>query len=153
PNPDAFFAIKIGQRALDVGVNTHPNPDEGWEVDRPMAMSMSGMSSMMGGAPDPRARPVYSAAEQAWVLDSLPRRVRNLGEIDHGYTLVVGNVRDTPRIFAYTLMPTSWGDTMVYGARYSSEAFAGLLENVLDAPGLLPETFSEGRRNRDILTL
>src|SRR6185503_13433890 len=58
-----------------------------------------------------------------------------------------------PRIFAYTLMPTSWGDTMVYGARYSRESFVRLLEGVLDGNGLLPATFTEGRRNRDILAV
>ena len=50
-------------------------------------------------------------------------------------------------------MPTSWGDTMVYGARYSRASFVGLLEGVLDANGLLPSTFTEGRRNRDIVGL
>src|SRR6185503_20812752 len=106
PNPEAFFALKIGQNRLDAGVNTHPNPSEGWEVDRPMSMVM----------PIP-AELQYSTAEREWLLDSLTRRIRRLGEIDHGYTLVVGRIRDESRIFAYTLMPTSWGDTMVYGAR------------------------------------
>ncbi|HEY9228051.1 MAG TPA: HAMP domain-containing sensor histidine kinase, partial [Gemmatimonadaceae bacterium] len=53
----------------------------------------------------------------------------------------------------YTLMPTSWGDTMVYGARYSRESFVRVLEGVLDGSGLLPATFTEGRRNRDILAV
>jgi signal transduction histidine kinase len=60
-------------------------------------------------------------------------------------------VNDSTRIVAYTLMPTSWGDTMVYGARYSHQAFAGVLGGVLDNAGLLPATFTEGRRNRDII--
>src|SRR4029077_3920825 len=41
PSPEAFFALKIGGRTLDAGVNTHPDPLEGWEVDRPMSMPMS----------------------------------------------------------------------------------------------------------------
>lgn len=145
PNPDAFFAIKLGEHVLDVGVNTHPDPAEGWEVDRPMSMSMSASMSM------PPSDGTYSPAEREWVLDSLPRRIRRLGAPDHGYTLVVGNVENTPRIFAYTLMPTSWGDTMVYGARYTKAAFVRVLEGVLDGTGLLPATFTEGRRNRDVL--
>src|SRR5262249_48416653 len=58
-----------------------------------------------------------------------------------------------PNIVAYTLMPTSWGDTLVYGVRYSPAAFAGMLEGVLDGRGLLPATFTAGRRNRDILAV
>lgn len=142
PNPEAFFAIKIGEKKLDVGLNSHPDAAEGWEVDRPMPMEM-----MMAR---PRDR-FYGPAESEWLVDSLTRRVRHLGEVDHGFTLVVGRVNDSTRIVAYTLMPTAWGDTMVYGARYSHQAFAGVLGGVLDNAGLLPATFTEGRRNRDII--
>ena len=94
-----------------------------------------------------------SPGEQKWLLDSLVRRIRYLGEVDHGFSLVIANVDNRTRIFAYTLMPTSWGDTMVYGARYSKASFVKLLEGVLDGNGLLPATFTEGRRNRDVLSL
>jgi len=142
PVPDAFFAIKIGDKTLDAGLNTHDNMMEGWEVDRPMPAMMQG--------PSPRT---YSPAEERWIVDSLTHRIRKLGEIDHGYTLVVGRADSTPSIIIYTLMPTSWGDTMVYGARYSRKALAGVLEGVLDGGGLLPATFTSGRRNRDILAV
>jgi len=144
PNPDGFLAIKIGSNKVDVGVNTHPNASEGWEVDRAMPMSM----------PMPmRQERLWSDAEQAWVLDSLVRRIRYLGETDHGFSLVVANVDSTTHIMAYTLMPTSWGDTMVYVARYSKASFVRLLEGVFDGNGLLPSTFTEGRRNRDVLSV
>ena len=142
PNPEAFFAIHIGMNELDAGVNTHADPKEGWEVDRPMSMTM----------PMP-VELAYTKAERAWLLDSLTRRIRRLGVVDRGFTLIVGRVDGAPRIFAYTLMPTSWGDTMVYGARYSREGFVRLLEGTLDGTGLLPATFTEGRRNRDILAV
>ncbi len=142
PVPDAFFGLKIGEKSLDAGLNTHDDMMEGWEVDR-------SMPAMMHGAP---AR-TYSPSEARWIVDSLTRRVRRLGEIDHGYTLVVGQADSTPSIIVYTLMPTSWGDTMVYGARYSRKAVAGVLEGVLEGRGLLPATFTAGRRNRDILAV
>jgi signal transduction histidine kinase len=41
----------------------------------------------------------------------------------------------------------------VYVARYSKASFVRLLEGVLDGNGLLPATFTEGRRNRDVLSL
>jgi signal transduction histidine kinase len=142
PSPEAFFAIKIGQNSLEAGLNTHPHPREGWEVDRPMSMVMPMPAELQ-----------YSTAERKWLLDSLTRRIRRLGVVDHGFTFVIGNVAKAPRVISYTLMPTSWGDTMVYGARYSPESFAGLLEGVLEGTGLLPATFTEGRRNRDILAV
>jgi signal transduction histidine kinase len=142
PSPEAFFAIKVGEKTLDAGLNTHADPMEGWEVDRPMPAVM----------PVPAALK-YSTAERAWLLDSLTRRVRGLGDLERGFTFVVGHVDDAPRIVAYTVMPTSWGDTMVYGARYSRESFVRVLEGVLDGTGLLPATFTEGRRNRDILAV
>src|SRR5262249_30351575 len=139
PVPESFFAVKIGDRTLDAGF-----ADEDMmmvdQMDRTMPARMS-------GAPP---RP-YSPAEARWLVDSLTRRVRGLGSVDHGYTLVVGDVDGAPSVVAYTLMPTSWGDTLVYGARYSRESLAGILEGVLDGEGLLPATFTAGRRNRDIV--
>src|SRR5262249_35725051 len=149
PSPDAYFALKLGDRALDVSVNTRPDPNDGWDVEHSLAMPMTmdhamSMSRSLGQPSE--ADLDYPRAEGAWLVDSLSRRVRALGEVDHGFTLVVGDAERAPRVFAYTLMPTSWGDTMVYGARYSTEAFGGILASVLDAPGLLPSAFSEGRR-------
>jgi signal transduction histidine kinase len=152
PVPEVFFALKLGESQLDVGLNTHGDAKEGWEVDRPMPHDMD-MHMSMDMMPERAASRYYSAAERTWLLDTLPRRVRHLGEPDHGYTLVVGRVGNQPHIFTYTLMPTSWGDTMVYGARYSRASFVSLLEGVLDANGLLPSTFTQGRRNRDVVGL
>jgi len=142
PVPDAFFTFKIGEKQLDVGLNTHDDGTEGRDVDRTMPTPV----------PAPAAR-VSSAAEERWLVDSLTRRVRRLGSVDHGFTLVVGQVEGAPRIVIYTLMPTSRGDTMVYGARYSRRAVSGVLQGVLGGSGLLPATFTAGRRNRDILAV
>jgi signal transduction histidine kinase len=142
PNPSTFFALKIGSDHLDVGLNSHPDPMHGWEVDRPMPEPLA-----IGFAGD------YSRAEKTYLVDTLTRRIRAAGQPDHGYTLVVGETSEGPMLAAYTLMPTSWGDTMVYGARYSTTALSGLLSDVLDGNGLLPSTFTEGRRNRDVLAV
>ncbi|MEP6491067.1 MAG: HAMP domain-containing sensor histidine kinase [bacterium] len=154
PSPEAFFGIKVGSKDFDIGVNTHPDAADGWEVDRPMPvpLSMPAPAGLSPPIPQPTDR-FYTAAERDWLVDSLTQRVRHLGQVDHGFTLVVAHVENAPRIFAYTLMPTSWGDTMIYGARYSTKAFTGILESVLDGNGLLPSTFTEGRRNRDVLAL
>jgi signal transduction histidine kinase len=142
PSPSTFFALKIGAPELDVGLNTHPDPSLGWEVDRPLPEPLAA-----GFAGD------YSPNEKHWLVDTLTRRIRLAGQPDHGYTLVVGETGEAPLLAGYTLMPTSWGDTMVYGARYSPKALVGLLGNVLDGNGLLPSTFTKGRRNRDVLAI
>jgi signal transduction histidine kinase len=142
PNPATFFALKIGSERLDVGLNTHSDPMDGWEVDRPMPEPLA-----VGFAGD------YSPNERKWLVDTLTRRIRRAAQVDHGYTLVVGGTSEGPLLAAYTLMPTSWGDTMVYGARYSAKSLAALLSDVLDGTGLLPSTFTDGRRNRDVLAV
>jgi len=142
PNPSTFFALRIGSDRLDVALNSHPDPAYGWEVDRPIPEPLSN-----GVAGD------YSPAEKRYLVDTLTRRIRFAAQPDHGYTLVVGETNDGPMLTAYTLMPTSWGDTMVYGARYSTTALSGVLSGVLDGSGLLPSTFTEGRRNRDVLAI
>jgi signal transduction histidine kinase len=142
PNPESFFAFRVGADSLDVGVNTHPVQGEGWEVDRPLSVPLT-----------PNVLGYYTPSERRWIVDSLTRRIRGAGEPDHGYSLVVGEVDGSPKVVAYTLMPTSWGDTMVYGARYSLTSLAKVLAGVLDGNGLLPTTFTEGRRNREVLAV
>ena len=142
PSPSTFFALKIGSPALDVGLNTHADPREGWEVDRPMPAPLA-----------PGFDTDYTPAERIWLVDTLTRRIRGARRVDHGYNLVMSETRDGPLLVAYTLMPTSWGDTMVYGARYSASAFSTILSSVLDGNGLLPSTFIEGRRNRDVVAV
>jgi signal transduction histidine kinase len=142
PNPETFFAFRIGSDSLDVGINSHPAQAEGWEVDRPLPAPLT-----------PGVIGPYTPEERRWVVDSLTRRIRASRQPDHGYSLVVGDVDGKPRIVTYTLMPTSWGDTMVYGARYSVTDFAHILGGVLDGNGLLPATFTEGRRNREVLAI
>jgi signal transduction histidine kinase len=153
PNPQAFFAIDVRSGKLNVGVNSYANPDEGWEVDRPLPADMAGSTAEIAARQAAAAR-IYSPAERRWLLDSLVARVRSRGEVDHGYTFIVDQTpRESPRIFAYTLMPTSWGDTLIYGARYTRDAFARILANTLDENGVLPATFTAGRRNRDVLAV
>lgn len=153
PNPEAFFAIDVGAHELNVGVNSHENPGEGWEVDRAMHMSMDGMMLDPSVSRALAVDRLYTASEKQWLLDSLTRRVQSQRRVDHGFTFVIDQGPATPRIFAYTLMPTSWGDTLIYGARYSRSAFTRILSGVLDENGLLPATFTAGLRNRDVLAV
>jgi len=63
PNPETFFAFRIGSNTLDVGLNTHSRPLEGWEVDRPMPVPLA-----------PGFAGPYTPNEEHWIVDSLTRR-------------------------------------------------------------------------------
>ena len=141
PRPAALFAFEIGAGELDVAVNTHRDPLEGWEVDRPPPAVLPA-----GATPD------YSPAERRWIVDTITRRTRSESRPNRGFTVLVGGApAGARRVIAYTLMPTSWGDTMVYGVEYTREDFVGILGDILDNPALLPTTFTAQSRNRDVV--
>ncbi|MEO8576141.1 MAG: HAMP domain-containing sensor histidine kinase [Gemmatimonadales bacterium] len=140
PNPASFVGFKLGSRDVDVAQNLYAKPTEGWRVD-----------PVPGQALPPR--PSFSYADLRWIADTLTVQARLARTDEHGYGLIVGNSNGRVRPIVYTLMPTSWGDTMVYGAEYTPAAFQSMLARVLDGNGLLPETFTKGKRNRDVVAI
>ncbi len=54
---------------------------------------------------------------------------------------------------AYTLMPTEWGDTIVYGFTFDSLGLAAEFDSVLQQATLLPAAVTHGRPNAALLTL
>ncbi|MDQ3995779.1 MAG: HAMP domain-containing histidine kinase [Gemmatimonadota bacterium] len=141
PNPGIYFGFKLGTDTVGVGVNTSEHPERGWVVDRP---------PMRGAAPTIAG---YDAAERAWVNDTLTNLVRSGFRSDWGFAYVVGEFRGKPHYIAYTLMPTAWGDTIVYGVEYAAKGFEELMAQVLDRQGILPAALTDGRSNREMLSL
>jgi signal transduction histidine kinase len=142
PNPGIFFGFKLGADTLGVGVNMSERPDVGWVVDLPAPP----------GGPTGTIN-AYTPAEARWVNDTLTRHIRSGFHSEWGYAYVVGQPRHKPRYLAYTLMPTSWGDTIVYGVEYAAKDFEGLMAQVLDARGILPAALTSGRSNREMLSV
>jgi signal transduction histidine kinase len=143
PNPASFFGFKLGSRDVDVAQNLYADPAEGWRVDP------------VPGQPLP-PEPAFSRADLRWIADTLTVQVRLRLADNHGsggYGLLVGRSEGRVRPIMFTLMPTSWGDTMIYGAEYTPAAFESMLTRVLDDGGLLPGTFTEGKRNRDVVAV
>jgi signal transduction histidine kinase len=144
PNPEMFFGYVLGSDTLGVARNTHPDPTEGWEVDRPMPVDLPGK---------PR-RVEYSAAERKWINDTLTRQIHNGKGIENGrFPIVVARYDSMPRFLVYTLMPTTWGDTLVYGAEYAMPALKKVLAEVMDERRLLPPTFAGGRSVREMVQI
>jgi signal transduction histidine kinase len=158
PNPAIFFGFTLGSDTLGLGVNTHPVPAEGWEVDRPMPMSMPMAARMAtGGAmpmlPDGEMRIAgYSAPERRWINDTLTHQVRR-GRGNERFNFLVAGRDTATRFFAWTLMPTTRGDTIVYGAEYSHDAMAEALVGVLYDRNLLPRPFTVGKSVVAVLQL
>jgi signal transduction histidine kinase len=141
PSPEIFFGWTLGGDTLGYAVNTHPDPTEGWEVDRPLPIVHSDIRRLG-----------YSDADRRWINDTLTRQIR--GGEEHGrFPIVITTHGSVPRILVYTLMPTSWGDTLVYGAEYSRAAATSVLAEVMYDRNLLPATFTRGKSPREVVQL
>jgi signal transduction histidine kinase len=143
PIPADFVAVRLGSERLDVAANSFPDPTQGWTTE-PVADPM-----MMDAHPSVPLAP----AERRWIVDTLTRQVRAHPLADRGFALVVSRSGTSARVLSYTVMPMTSGDTIVYAARYTREQLAITLASVLDGPGLLPSTFTQGRRNRDVVAV
>jgi signal transduction histidine kinase len=141
PSPELFFSFKLGTRDVSVARNLYTAPSEGWRVE-PMpghdtaAMMMSGPSEA-----------------DSWLADKVARQARAGGRDEYGYGMVLARNEGSLVPVIYTLMPTTWGDTMVYGVEYTTQALDRVFAGVLDGKGLLPVTFTKGARNRDVVAI
>ncbi|MGE5744488.1 MAG: sensor histidine kinase [Gemmatimonadota bacterium] len=140
PVPETFFGFEIGHGVLQSVVNPHPDPLEGWEVDRPLADSLV-RDRFVG----------YSPSERAAVLETVRRDAR--AQSENGYAYLVLPLERGPRLVVYTLMPTIRGDTMIYGAQYTPAAIAKVMGWMMDDSELLPESFRAGRKNRELIAV
>ena len=143
PAPAAFFGYKLGTRDVGVAENRYSVPTEGWRV---IPMPDSKMTK------DMMVMDRHSADDQ-WIADTLNHRARAIGRDEHGYGIFLARHEGRTIPITFTLMPTEWGDTMVYGAQYTPQAFTAVLASVLDDKGLLPATFTKGARNRDVVAI
>ena len=141
PTPDLFFAFKLGTRDVDIARNFYSVPSEGWRVTPMPDHEMT----------DTPSRNVSVA--HSWVADKVTTQARAGGRDDYGYGMVLARNDGQLVPIIYTLMPTTWGDTMVYGVEYTSRSLAGMFATVLDGKGLLPGTFTKGSRNRDVVAV
>jgi signal transduction histidine kinase len=142
PIPETFFAFRIGDKRLLPAINTHPMPKEGWEIDRLMVSPVPAY-----------AFTGYSEPDNALVVDRVTHMARDYPDREHGYSYLVAPLSIGPRLVGYTLMPTSRGDTMVYGVQYNGEGVRSILRDVYDNSALLPDALVAGRRNRDLVDI
>jgi len=143
PTPSAFFGFKLGTRDVGVAENQYSVPNEGWRV---LPMGDSRMTQAM------MVMDRHTDAD-SWIADTLNNRARSIDRDEHGYGIFLAKHDGRTIPITFTLMPTEWGDTMVYGVEYRPDAFKEMLAGVLDGKGLLPATFTKGARNRDVVAI
>ncbi len=141
PDPVMFFGFKLGTDTLGVARNTHPDATEGWEVDRPMPTEFSALH-----------RVTYTPEEKKWINDTLTKVIHD-GPSDSRFPIILARRDSVPRMLVYTLMPTTWGDTLVYGAEYARDDLSRVLAEVMYGQGLLPKTFAQGHSIRELVQL
>jgi signal transduction histidine kinase len=142
PMPETFFAFEIEGGALKSATNAHPEPLEGWEIDRPLAMPVP--AGLFTG---------YSDSERDTVVRLVRHVARDIPDRENGFTYVIAPLARGPRAIAYTLMPTAWGDTMVYGAQYTPRAIQSVLVSLMEERDLLPSPFRLASRNADVIDI
>ena len=142
PPPETFFAFSIRADTLAFAVNTHRMPSEGWELDQDLAVPVTA-----SGFRD------YPAADRSMVVRSIRRLVHDVPDHEHGYTYLTMQLSMGPRMVAYSLMPTAWGDTLVYGVQYPPASVAGVFKDIMDDNDLLPPSFGAGERKRDFIDI
>jgi signal transduction histidine kinase len=138
PIPDALLSFQLGTDTIGAAVNRQGEVGEGWLELRKFATSQ----------PMPA---VKAAARYAWVNDTVTRRIRSGYRSETGFPLIVRMHDGVPTLLAYTLMPTVWGDTMVYAAEYSDAALLSAFATLLDRRDLLPPSLTQRLGNRDVL--
>jgi signal transduction histidine kinase len=141
PGPFAFLAFRIGTDTLGVALNAHPDPHDGWEVDRgvPMAMLSEGAQR-------------YPDAVRRWINDTITKQVRARHTIGR-FPVIVATHAGQRRFFTYTIMPRLAGDTLIYGAEYEPDAFESILRATMTDSDILPSAFTRGRPVRELVEL
>lgn len=141
PLPRRFYAFVLGADTLGVGVN-YRLEGRGWLAD-PLPDAGSVTVPVVDVPRD----------EAAWVNRLFTDAARAHEDAAWPYRLFVESRGDSTRVLATRLMPTRWGDTLVYGLEYSQRAIDSLFGRILTRSDLLPPSLVRGMRNEDIIDL
>ena len=139
PLPRTIFAFDIDSDTIAVAVNYHSGDPAGWRTQR---------GEVYVPAPFPAASPAVR-----WVADTIVARHRARGNPRAAFHFLFPERDGTRYYIAYTLMPTAWGDTVVYGVEYSREQFDTLFENVFENERHLPPVLQAEIPTRELLAI
>jgi signal transduction histidine kinase len=124
PMPRTIFAFDLDSDTIAVAVNYYRGEQAGWRA-RPD-------SSRQYVVPD------GEAAAVRWVSDTIRQRHRRSRSADAAFHHLFPRHDGRRHYLAYTLMPTAWGDTVVYGVEYSADQFSSVLARAFTEERHLP---------------
>jgi signal transduction histidine kinase len=141
PIPEVLLGFELGSDSVGVGPNRNADANDGWLVDL----------DPTGPTPPPPA--MEFGDRYAWVNDTLTTLVRRRMESETGFPYILHFIDGKPSLLSYTVMPTQWGDTLIYATLYSPRSVLGVLTRVLDGENLLPPALTRRFNNRDVLNI
>ena len=94
---------------------------------------------------------VAPVAERRWLVDSLTTHARRVHDHEENYEVLVSPRFGTGRMIAYALMPTDWGDTVLYGVEFGAATSRHIFRDAFANEPLLPKEVMLGKSNEDLL--
>ena len=94
---------------------------------------------------------VASDKDKRWLVDSLTTHIRTVHDPTENYEVLVSPRFGTGRMIAYALMPTDWGDTVVYGVEFGAKVSQHIFKDAVVHEHLLPNALMAGKENEDLL--
>jgi signal transduction histidine kinase len=94
---------------------------------------------------------VASDADKRWLVDSLTKHIHIVHDPNENYEVLVSPRFGTGRMIAYALMPTDWGDTVVYGVEFGAKVSQHIFKDAVVHEHLLPNALMAGKENEDLL--
>lgn len=142
PLPLRFYAYVLGSDTMGVARN-YQQRGRGWLGD---PTEGDGRTVTVPVVDFPRD-------EGTWINRLFTHDARTREARTWPYTLFVESRGDSTRVLATRLMPTGWGDTLVYGVEYSEAAIDTLFRSAFARSDLLPPSLVKGRTNADLLDI
>jgi signal transduction histidine kinase len=96
---------------------------------------------------------VAPASDRKWLVDSLTTHIRHVHDAEQNYEVLVSPRFGAGRMIAYALMPTVYGDTMVYGVEFGAETSRHIFRDAFANEPLLPKAVMLGKSNEDLLAV
>ena len=94
---------------------------------------------------------VAPATDRRWLVDTVTTHIRRVHDPEEHYEVLVSPRFGTGRMIAYALMPTDWGDTVVYGVEFGATTSRHIFRDAFANEPLLPQALMLGKSNEDLL--
>lgn len=131
----AFLAMTLGRDSLEVVPNLYAGAGTGVLVDTDVARFAPLFD------PDVARRRAVAPDEVAKLVAALTRDARTTYRLGWGLGVLMRPANDGSALVGYTLMPTAWGDTLLYAVALDADATRALMDSVAREP-LLPDALT-----------